>query len=294
MRTAGYSEDWIQEAVFRATRRHWEEFYEELFGYDAKMRARITWEDSKEYAGRTSFATWRDPIMLFLVRIQKQRQFKRQHAALAEAEAQRMIAEGVETKLAQKRADEAAKRMIEDEQVRMAAAAALPMLAANPFPEAFADPWKKQQQQERRSEISSGFNPLRWVVKMLCTVLGGFILLAYLIPLLAPKAGISVPPEVTRFLEQDYFVWGYGGQFWALIIGAMIFKNAAVTRLFSSFSACAGAALLVFTVPIVAIVGEPQFTPQVAQFCGWILLALGLGLLRRFTRGGGTGVLMPF
>jgi hypothetical protein len=82
-RLKGLEEEQLRQFVCRYSGAHWEEFYEALFGYDAKLDARARWAVDEKGVPRKRYGAWRDP----LVRLIERRLARRQ--ALREAEAPR-------------------------------------------------------------------------------------------------------------------------------------------------------------------------------------------------------------
>lgn len=93
MRLAGASEENIRKFVCEFGGDGWEEFYENLFGYEAKLQAREKWASTLHGHERPAYAGWRDPIAAWLNRrleqIQQQRDQKEdaQKAATGDASA---------------------------------------------------------------------------------------------------------------------------------------------------------------------------------------------------------------
>ena len=79
MRLKGLEEQRLRQFVCRYSGARWEEFYEALFGYDAKLDARARWAADEKGVPRKRHGAWRDP----LVRLIEQRLARRQ--ALREA-----------------------------------------------------------------------------------------------------------------------------------------------------------------------------------------------------------------
>src|SRR5262249_33645858 len=66
LRLQGLDEDAIRQFVCKYSGSHWEEFYEALFGYEAKREARRQWRRGDRAIARPKFAPWRDPIASWL------------------------------------------------------------------------------------------------------------------------------------------------------------------------------------------------------------------------------------
>src|SRR6185436_6133542 len=60
MRLRGLDEAALRQFVCKYSGERWEEFYETLFGYEAKRAARRTWGKSERGRNRKRHAAWRD------------------------------------------------------------------------------------------------------------------------------------------------------------------------------------------------------------------------------------------
>lgn len=63
LRTSGVEESAIENFVADYSGLRWEEFYESLFGYEAKLRARERLYQTEQGRRRETFAAWRDPVI---------------------------------------------------------------------------------------------------------------------------------------------------------------------------------------------------------------------------------------
>lgn len=116
MRLKGLDENAIRQFVCKFAGRHWEEFFENLFGYEAKLQARQVWgkERGKD---RPKFAAWREPLIHYIdYRIESRKQL-REAKLLAKLEAKAMQAKGISEKLAAKQAKKNAQRLISTAEV---------------------------------------------------------------------------------------------------------------------------------------------------------------------------------
>ncbi|MDP1826530.1 MAG: protein kinase [Archangium sp.] len=86
MRLKGLEEQRLRQFVCRYSGARWEEFYEALFGYDAKLEARERWAADDKGIPRKRFAAWRDPLVRLIQRRLERRQAKRDAAQLASAQ----------------------------------------------------------------------------------------------------------------------------------------------------------------------------------------------------------------
>ena len=84
LRLRGLEESALRQFVCKYSGARWEEFYEALFGYDAKMEARAKWGRLDNGRPRKRFGVWRDPIIRFLLWWQQRRAAKLEQRAMAE------------------------------------------------------------------------------------------------------------------------------------------------------------------------------------------------------------------
>jgi hypothetical protein len=98
----------LRQFVAKYAGRDWEEFYEALFGYEAKLAARMVLSRGG-YAGvREKHAGWREPVVALIDRVEKARQEVRERKILEQVEKARLLAAGVVEKAAGERAAAAA------------------------------------------------------------------------------------------------------------------------------------------------------------------------------------------
>jgi hypothetical protein len=112
MRLRGLDENALRQFVCKYAGRHWEEFYETLFGYEAKLQARTLWGRSERRRERPRWAVWRDPIVRTIEGRLAQRREMRERRLLAKIEAKALRAKGIREDLARKQARENARAMV--------------------------------------------------------------------------------------------------------------------------------------------------------------------------------------
>jgi hypothetical protein len=105
LRLNGLEEDALRQFVCRYSGEQWEEFYEALFGYEAKLQARARWGLVDRGTARPKFAAWRDPVVRWIdARVLARKEVKeRRH--LAAMEEMGLRAEGVDPAEARKQAE---------------------------------------------------------------------------------------------------------------------------------------------------------------------------------------------
>lgn len=116
MRLKGLDENAIRQFVCKFSGRHWEEFFENLFGFEAKLQARQVWgkERGKD---RPKFAAWREPLINYIdYRIESRKQLK-EAKLLAKLESKAMQAKGINEKIAAKQAKKNAERLVSSAEV---------------------------------------------------------------------------------------------------------------------------------------------------------------------------------
>ena len=95
MRITGASEEELQLFVAKYSGKHWEEFFEAIFGYEAKMRTRTLLLRAGNVGEREKFASWREPIINLIDRVEKERRARRERELLERVEQARLVAAGV-------------------------------------------------------------------------------------------------------------------------------------------------------------------------------------------------------
>jgi len=104
MRVAGKDERNVHRAVATAAGERWEEFFETLFGYDAKLSARTTLGHGDDGRGYPRFRPWRDPVLRWIdARLRARREAADQRTLEEQVEKQ-LIAEGVPAAIARQKA----------------------------------------------------------------------------------------------------------------------------------------------------------------------------------------------
>jgi len=96
LRLRGLDEEALRCFVCKFSGLRWEEFYETLFGYEAKMRARHRWAVRGGGRDGKKWGAWRDPVIAWVDRRMHQRQEQRQQRYLVQLEEQHLRAQGVE------------------------------------------------------------------------------------------------------------------------------------------------------------------------------------------------------
>jgi len=112
LRLQGLDEDSLRQFVCKYSGAHWEELYEALFGYDAKLEARQRWGGGDRASSRPKFAMWRDPIATWLdAKIAAQREAS-ETAKLQKIEEKSLVSQGENLVTARRKAHRAALAMV--------------------------------------------------------------------------------------------------------------------------------------------------------------------------------------
>lgn len=138
LRIKGIEENSLRQFVAKYCGDDWEEFFETLFGFEAKLEAREQWGRSAQGRGRNRFRSWREPIVSWidarvrLAKAEKERQF------LQKIEEKNLAAQGVDPMQARRQAERVAEALVDDAaEARVAARRRTPP-AADPAAEARA------------------------------------------------------------------------------------------------------------------------------------------------------------
>lgn len=113
MRLKGLEESAIRQFVCKYAGERWEEFFENLFGYEAKMEARRQWGGGDRGRRRRRFRAWRDPIIRWVDEHESEKKRERDRIHLQGVEVRSLEAQGVDMLEARRRAKQRAERMLE-------------------------------------------------------------------------------------------------------------------------------------------------------------------------------------
>ncbi|MBC8105970.1 MAG: hypothetical protein H7Z14_05225, partial [Anaerolineae bacterium] len=113
MRLRGLDENSLRQFVCRYSGKRWEEFYEAMFGYEAKLKARRLWGPTERGRERPKFGAWRDPIIAGIeMRIARRREL-RERRLLARVEAKALRAKGIREDLARQQGNRNARALVD-------------------------------------------------------------------------------------------------------------------------------------------------------------------------------------
>lgn len=139
LRLRGLNEDLLRQFVCRFSGNNWEEFFEELFGYPAKLTAR-NWLKSESGKSRRTFRWWRDPLIRWMDKRFDAREQKRQIQHFEKVETQKLLAQGVDKAEAKVRARNIARLMTENAEAWRQSQAAQVSMATRVQDQTVADP----------------------------------------------------------------------------------------------------------------------------------------------------------
>ncbi|QJX00148.1 hypothetical protein FTUN_7772 [Frigoriglobus tundricola] len=112
MRVQGLDEEALRQFVAKFAGRQWEEFFEALFGFEAKLAARALLLRGGAAGVRDKHAAWREPLVAWMERVEKARTEARQRKLLQAVERANLLAAGATVQAAEDQASAAAEAMV--------------------------------------------------------------------------------------------------------------------------------------------------------------------------------------
>ncbi len=112
MRLQGLDEDALRQFVCKYSGERWEEFFEELFGYEAKLEARARWGHGDRAKARSKFGAWREPVVAWIDAKIQERRAAKERAKLQAIEEKGLCAQGENLVTARRKAHRAAEAMV--------------------------------------------------------------------------------------------------------------------------------------------------------------------------------------
>ena len=188
LRLKGVDEAALHQFVAKYSGQHWEEFFEGLFGYEAKLAARKQWSQSDTGRDRPRFRAWRDWIVRCIdARIAAWRELRdRKH--LAQLEEKSLQAQGMDLITARRRAQLLADAILDSAAETRASAAQPPSKPADPALEAakkrskikamLADAKKGAYESKRKQLAGTALSPLTMLLGPKMRFLLGCLLVA--------------------------------------------------------------------------------------------------------------------
>ena len=113
LRLRGLDENTIRQFVCKYGGRHWEAFYEGLFGYESKLFARRHWGNADRTLARPCHGAWREPVIAWIDQKVAARREDRQQRLLARVEARALRSKGFDEREAANQGQRNAERLME-------------------------------------------------------------------------------------------------------------------------------------------------------------------------------------
>lgn len=113
LRRQGVADDDVRQFFAKYAGRRWEEFFEAVFGFEAKLATRAGLLRGNTAGAREKHAAWREPVVAVLNQIEAARKRERDRAFLEKSEYERLLADGVPKRVARERAAAAADGLVE-------------------------------------------------------------------------------------------------------------------------------------------------------------------------------------
>ncbi len=277
LRVRGVSEESIQDFVCRFSGERWEEFFEELFGYEDMILQRGRWAKREKIQPRKRHAVWRDPLFRWLDDIEDARRRKKEEKTLAQAEKERLQASGASEEEAEKEAKELAHNAFDEGLL-----GDTQMLGAGPSAE---------EQEAAASELRSSKSGLlsgvfKWGFRGIRMAAGLFLVGAFAINA-ANTVGISIPGNFVNVLQNHYYPYGMGGSIVGGAAGLLLLLSVFSKRIIAPALLLLGALACVAYLYITPMTPRPAFyeyllywgsmAATAASFALMILLKLATG-----------------
>lgn len=112
LRAQGLDEENLRQFTAKFAGRHWEGFFETLFGYEAKRDVRENLLRGGSAGPREKYAAWREPLLNAMARIETARKESRERKLLAATERARLMAEGAAQAEAERQAKATADALV--------------------------------------------------------------------------------------------------------------------------------------------------------------------------------------
>lgn len=292
LRLKGLDEDALQKFACEYAGRHWEEFFEAMFGYEAKLEARKRWGKSARGHNRPTHAAWRDPIIRWIDEQEEALRQEKEKRHLLRVETEALEAQGIEEVAAAKQARRMAEmmmaqaRQIRDRVLRSREVPETPVPAEQqPKVHRAREPFRFDAEEERteyRPASDVGRLPggvmeqlfgTRTRFVLAAILLGGFLIWRYEDRGAEPLRLPLVPDAICDVLGS----WNAG------VAGLILLIGAAVRRLHVGIAVLAGAAMALWGEHLPIVAGKTLGNPAtVAMLMGIAIAGIGLiGIGRR-------------
>lgn len=156
LRLRGVDEQALQQFVARYSSDHWEEMFEALFGYEAKLRAREQWGKNHKGQARPKFRGWCDGFLRYVENQELLQREARDRKHLQTVEEKNLQAQGLDLITARKQAQRVADALLDQAaDARDQQTLVKPMTATIPDPAALAR-LKRAKMKQMLSDAKAG------------------------------------------------------------------------------------------------------------------------------------------
>ena len=271
--------------------RQWEEYFEAVFGYEAKLATRAQLLRGGSAGIREKYAVWREPLVAVLNHIEAVRKKARERDVLEQTERERLTAAGVPKRLARERAAQTAEAIVDNASaIRSSAASPLNAATSLNAPNLRALLAEKSQATHGvaapRDSLGTAIDWIvgTWVRVVLAALLlaacFGWVLQNDLIRFGPRREALAeTTPLRVEILPESWTSWcdtanvGWGG---LLLLTSLFYRGQRSAAL-----ALLGAGITVFGHQLGIRTVEPIRDTHVAMMLGTALAFLGLRLGRR-------------
>ena len=293
LRHHGVASDEIRIFFAKYSGRQWEEYFEAVFGFEAKLATRALLLRGGSAGIREKFAAWREPLAQVLTHIEAVRKRSRERERLEQTECERLVAAGVPKRIAREQAAHNAEALVDHHGTIRSAGAMTSTQSSAPTPNLRDLAAQKSLSIPGVSESVSSRDYLGGAVDCLVgtwtrVILSALMLAAYfgwvlqndLIRFSARSEALAetVPLRVD-ILPSSWTSWcdttniGWGG---LLLLTSLLYRGQRSAAL-----ALLGAGITVFGHQLGIRTVEPIRDYHVAMMLGTVLALLGFRLGRR-------------
>lgn len=272
LRINGLSEDQLQHFAAQYAGEQWEQFFEDLFGYEALIMERARLQRTEKVRPRKRHGVWRDPLARWLDEVEAKRRKRHEEKVLAKAEKQRLKAQGVTDEEAERQADEIAAQALSEGLLKET------MVLAGPS--------RKEVEKaglELHKSAGSRGKLLGVGYRFVRAVAGLAMGVVFAAPVIH-KMGIPIPENIRnmmvpflQFTEPRFYLA-------AAIAGALLFLTAFSSRVVLPTVVFLGAAIFAAMKLVVDLGGQPLF---IVFWTGAIAAAGGFAMMVLSKVGGG-------
>ncbi len=256
LRMRGLSEDAVQDFFGRFSGEHWQEFFEEFFPYEEMMRQRVRLAQQDKMKARKRWATWRDPLVRWLDKIEETRRAAKETAHMAKVETERLKAEGLSDEEAKAKAGEEASKLVGEALLKAA---------------------DEDVVRKHRRRIPLPFN---WIFRFGRLAVGLVVTVTSVFAFTTTR-GIYEPPEIIGAVGSLLYRTGYtiGEDFLTLLVGigtGLLLTFSAFSRsIIGGIVASLGAAMVVLAKALPAFLDRGDLNSVNIAMTGLALLLVG-------------------